>query len=174
MNLDQKIQQLQGQFDFEEPNIGHFNRFEKKLQNLNQKPKSNRFKQYSLIASVVLLLIVVGFGAFSKKKQTVVSPEFQQSEMYFSTVIKEELKKVNNQKNQDNKQIIDDALFQMKKLEEDFKILQKDLKKTQNKKAIIYAMLDNYQQRIKILQNLLHTLQNYNQLKNDNYEIQNS
>ncbi|HFS67153.1 MAG TPA: hypothetical protein ENK67_02970 [Flavobacteriia bacterium] len=172
MNLEQKITQLQDQFDFKEPNIGHFNRFEKRLQ--NKQPKKRKWKRYSLIASVVLLLLVIGWNTFSKNENTSVVPEFQQSQMYFATVIKEELKKVESQKTSDNRQIINDALLQMDNLEKEFKKLQKDLKTTQNKKAIIYAMLDNYQQRIKILQNLLSTLENYKQLKKHTYEVQNS
>lgn len=171
MNLEEKIKTLEGQFDIEEPSIGHFNRFEARLQN---KRKKKPFNKFYLVASVVLLFVVIGFKLFSEKANTnMVTPEFKQTENYFSTVINDELKKVVAQKNADNQQIISDAFLQMKKLEDNYKQLQKDLKNTQNKKAIIYAMLDNYQQRIKILQNLLNTLNQYKQLKNTNYEIQN-
>ncbi len=171
MNLEEKIKTLEGQFDIEEPSICHFNRFEARLQN---KRKKKPFNKFYLVASVVLLFVVIGFKLFSEKANTnMVTPEFKQTENYFSTVINDELKKVVAQKNADNQQIISDAFLQMKKLEDNYKQLQKDLKNTQNKKAIIYAMLDNYQQRIKILQNLLNTLNQYKQLKNTNYEIQN-
>ena len=167
MNLEDKIKQLNGQFDFEEPNIGHFNRFEKRLQQPTKKP----YRRFALIASVVVLCITIGVLSIKNKTNTIsVSPEFQQTETYFSQVIREELKKIDAQKNTENQQIITDAFKQMQKLESDYKKLQKDLINTQNKKQIIYAMLENYQQRIKILQNLLDTLEHYNQIKNTHHE----
>lgn len=171
MNLEDKIQQLQGQFDFKEPNIGHFNRFEKRL----KKHSKSSFKKYTRVAAIFLLFIIIGFIALKKHKNTLNSDaQFKQTETYFSQVIKEEIKKVNTQKNTENEQIINDAFLQMQILEKEFQKLQKDLKNKQNKQTIIYAMLENYQQRILILQNLLHTLKQYNRLKNTTYEIQNT
>jgi len=171
MNLEDKIQQLQGQFDFEEPNIGHFNRFENRLKKQSKSP----LLKYIRIAAVFLLFISIGFIAVKKQQNTLnTDTQFRQTETYFSQVIKEELKKVNAQKNTENEQIINDAFLQMQILDKEFLKLQKDLKNSQNKKTIIYAMLQNYQQRILILQNLLDTLEQYNHVKNNNYEIQNT
>lgn len=171
MNLEDKIQQLQGQFDFEEPNIGHFNRFENRLKKQSKYP----LLKYIRIAAVFLLFISIGFIAVKKQQNTLnTDTQFRQTETYFSQVIKEELKKVNAQKNTENEQIINDAFLQMQILDKEFLKLQKDLKNSQNKKTIIYAMLQNYQQRILILQNLLDTLEQYNHVKNNNYEIQNT
>ena len=173
MNLENKIKQLQGQFDFKEPNIGHFNRFEKRLNESWQPRKQNKYKKWMAIVAMLLLLITVGVKGISYSKSKMITPEFQQTETYFSAVIKEELKKVNAQKNTENQQIINDAFRQMNVLENDYQKLQEDLKQSQNKKAIIYAMLNNYQQRIYILQNLLATLEKYNHLKKNHYDIQN-
>jgi hypothetical protein len=174
MNLEEKIKYLNGQFDFEEPNIGHFNRFESRLKQQSNKPKRKPIKRFALIASVVVLFISIGVISIkNNSNNNIVNPEFQQTEFYFSQVIKEELKKIDTQKNSENKKIINDAFLQIKKLENDYKTLQKDLINTQNKKPIIYAMLENYQQRINILQNLINTLEQFNQVKKSDYEIQN-
>jgi uncharacterized membrane protein YhiD involved in acid resistance len=173
MNLEEKIKQLNGQFDFEEPNIGHFNRFESRLKQQSNNPKRKSIKNFALIASVVVLFISIGVISIKNNSNNIVNPEFQQTEIYFSQVIKEELKKIDTQKNPENKKIINDAFLQIKKLENDYKTLQKDLINTQNKKPIIYAMLENYQQRINILQNLINTLEQFNQVKKSDYEIQN-
>ncbi len=179
MKLEDKIKKIQNQFDIEEPTIGHFNRFEAKLQNHLKPKKRNPLKpyyKYLVAASFVLLFSFIGYKSLSNKNTATlanVSPELQQTESYFSAVIHDELKKVQLQKNHDNQKIIDDAMIQLQKLEKEYQSLGEDLKNSENKKALIYAMLDNYQQRIKILQNLLEQLEQFNQLKNNSYETQN-
>jgi len=176
-NLDNIFKNLEGKFDIEEPNIGHFNRFEAKLnQTKATKPKVN-LKFYSLIAAAasVVLLFGVWLGAsFSNKGMELanVSTEMAETQSYFVTTIKKELSLIENERNSNTEQLINDALEQLKILENEYSLLTLELKESMEDKRIIYAMISNFQQRIDILQSVLIQIEEVKQLKtqeNENY-----
>jgi len=176
-NLDNIFKNLESKFDIEEPNIGHFNRFEAKLnQTKATKPKVN-FKFYSLIAvaaSVVLLFGVWLGASFSNKGMELanVSTEMAETQSYFVTTIKKELSLIENERNSNTEQLINDALEQLKILENEYSLLTLELKESMEDKRIIYAMISNFQQRIDILQSVLIQIEEVKQLKtqeNENY-----
>ena len=171
MNLEKTCNNLKNQFDIEEPSLGHFDRFEARLK--GKKKKKFKYKYFAIAASFVLL-VGIAFTAFQSSSKGVeladISPKMEETQDYFAAVIHEELEKVNKEKTPENAKIIDDALVQLDLLETNYKKLTFELKETNNSKEIIFAMINNYQQRITVLQNLLNNLDNYKQLKNKEYE----
>ena len=176
-NLDNIFKNLENTFDIEEPRIGHFNRFENKLNQPKNKPVKNNFNLYAIIAvaASVLLLFGVWIGAsFSKQGMELakVSTEMEETQSYFTTSIKKELSLIENERNSTTEQLINDALKQIKKLEQQYKLLTIELKESSEDKRIIYAMISNFQQRIEVLQNVLAQIEEVKQLKtldNENY-----
>ncbi len=158
-----------GLFDIEEPTIGHFNRFQAKLNKQEiDKPKTNWYK-YIAIAASLLLLISLGF----KNNQTSkgidladVSPKLKETQDYFTTTIHKEMEKIAEIKNIENTNIINDSFKQLKILEEDYQKQKLALKNNSKNKTIIYIMINNYQKRIEILQHLLENLNKFNNIKN--------
>ena len=176
-NLDNIFKNLENTFDIEEPRIGHFNRFENKLNQPKSKPVKNNFNLYTIIAvaASVLLLFGVWIGAsFSKQGMELakVSTEMEETQSYFTTSIKKELSLIENERNSTTEKLINDALKQIKKLEQQYKLLTIELKESSEDKRIIYAMISNFQQRIEVLQNVLAQIEEVKQLKtqdNENY-----
>jgi len=176
-NLDNIFKNLEGEFDIEEPTIGHFNRFEAKLnQTKTSKPKNN-FKFYSFISVAASIVLIFGIwlgASFSNKGMELanVSTEMAETQSYFVSTIQKELSLIEDQRNSTTEQLINDALDQLKTLEKQYNLLTLELKESTEDKRIIYAMISNFQQRIDILQSVLNQIEEVKQLKtqeNENY-----
>lgn len=154
--LDKKLKELKGKFDVEMPNVGHFDRFESRLKGAETKT-FNLWKPLAIAASLLLLISFswpyLNAGNAIDLKD--VSPQMEETQSYFVSVINQELKEIGNLETPKNKKVIDDALVQIKKLKSDYKKLTVQLKESNEDKRIIYAMIDNYQKRIEILKSVL-------------------
>lgn len=172
-NLENIFKELKNQFDIEEPTIGHFNKFEAKL-NKKAFPKNNlKFFSYVAVAASIVLLFGVWLGAsLSDKGMELagISSEMQETQSYFLTTIENELKTIESERNKDTELLINDSLLQLKKLETQYSTLTLELKESIEDKRIIYAMISNFQQRIDVLQNLLIQIDTIKQLKTQNHE----
>lgn len=174
-NLEHKFKALENQFDIEEPNIGHFDRFEAKLNNSIPKTRKNIFKMvasFSFAASVILFVGIWLGSEFSNKGMQLasVSTEMRETQSYFVSIIEKELSLVESERNSNTEKIISDGLFQIKKLETQYSKLTLALKESNEDKRIIYAMISNFQQRIDVLQSLLLQIEEIKQLKTKNNE----
>lgn len=172
-NLEKIFKELENQFDVREPNIGHFNRFEAKL-NKGIKPNI-LFKRWSFIAiaASIILLFGVWLGkSFSNQGMELakVSSEMEETQSYFTTTISKELETIETERNSDTEQLINDGLLQLDILEKQYGKLTLELKESTEDKRIIYAMISNFQQRIEVLQNLLIQIEDVKQLKTKNNE----
>ena len=170
-SLDKKLKELEGQFDVEMPNIGHFDRFEARLEGIEKK-KFNLWKPLAIAASLLLLISFAWPYLNSENAIDLkdVSPQMEETQSYFVSVIDQELKEIGNLETPKNKKIIDDALIQIKKLESDYKKLTIQLKESNEDKRIIYAMIDNYQKRIEILKSVLTQINAIKQSKYNSNE----
>ena len=158
-------------FDISEPTIGHFDRFEKRLSMPNQKPKTN-WKWISIAASVVLIF-GIWFGQNQQKNYidlADISPKMEETQDYFTSVIRTEIEKINLQKTDNNSKLIEDSFLRLDHLEIQYKKLTLELKESDADKRVIFAMISNYQQRIEILENLLNQLENIKQIKATTHE----
>ena len=174
-NLENKFKALAGQFDTEEPKLGHFDRFEVRLARLPVKKKTwnpNTWKWLAIAASIALL-ISVGIGNYPTKQGLEladVSPKMEETQNFFVSTIQNEVKQINLKRNDNNKKVIDDAMIQLKKLENNYELLTVELEATNKDNRIIYAMISNFQQRIEVLKYLLVQLDEIEQLKNTQNE----
>jgi cytoskeletal protein RodZ len=173
--MEDKLEQFfsENNFDFKEPNKGHLDRFERKL-NLPQKRNKTSWKWLSVAASVVLIL---GFwlGSNHQKRQVDladVSPKMEEVQSYFVSAIHQELKTLEKNRSLDTETIIEHALEELEELEDNYKTFVKDLTKNGKQKTIINAMIKNYQRRLDILENTLKQIEiikNPNLLNNEIY-----
>ena len=157
-NIEDIFKNLENQLDIEEPTIGHFDRFEAKL-NRSKKSKSNvKLFSYVAVAASIILLFGVWIGDnFSSKGMELanISTEMGETQSYFVAVIEKELETIENERDSNTEIIINDALLQINKLEKQYGSLTLELKESTEDKRIIYAMISNFQKRIDVLQNLL-------------------
>ncbi|MDJ0645183.1 MAG: hypothetical protein QNJ57_04285 [Flavobacteriaceae bacterium] len=173
-NLEKRFKELHGQFDLEEPNIGHFNRFEAKLNRQQDQSKTIRWnpkswKWLAVAASVTLLLtLFINTPTQEAGMQLAeVSPEMEETQSFFISTIQNELESINAQRTDENKEIIDNALAHLNILEEEYNQLTIELEHSEQDKRIIYAMVSNFQQRIEVLQTLLQQLEEINDIKSE-------
>lgn len=159
-------------FDVDVPRFGHLDRFEKRL-NPQEKKKSFSYKWMSVAASVILLIGIWMGSNFTDNTLLLadVSPEMKETETFFVTTIKQELKEIEKYRNPTTERVIEDALNQLETLEDKYKELVKDLNKSFNDRRVVYAMISNYQNRIEILQNVLLQIDEIKKLKVKNDEI---
>ncbi|MEN8123763.1 MAG: hypothetical protein ABFR32_01435 [Bacteroidota bacterium] len=174
-NLENTIKEKRNEFDFAEPNIGHFERFEARLK-AQSKPKSKvvYWPWLSVAASIIIILGIWFGGNFTPNKGLEladISPKMEETQSFFIQTIQKEIAQIEKNKTPENQKIIDDAFSQLRILEKSYKKLTLELKESNEDKRVIYAMIFNFQQRIEILQNLMQQLEDIEQFENQNEQI---
>ena len=107
-----------------------------------------------------------------QQEEIQLSPQVQETQDYFSSVIQSELKNLKEQKNPMTTVLITDALHEMKKLETDYEKLKKEIAKNGENKQVVFAMITNMQTRISFLQQVMEQveqLNNFNTNTNENH-----
>jgi hypothetical protein len=178
-NIFNLFERLKDDFDVETPEIGHENRFLSKLKQAQDQEITATTKPVTLftwwkhIAAACILLLGLGifigsnFGASAEGTQVTFSPEVEKSQMYFASLIEVELEKVELAENEDTKEIIQDALVQLERLENDYRNLKNQLIERGDDKRILHAMVTNFQLRIELLESVLSQIDEIKLFKNE-------
>ncbi|MGG8494824.1 hypothetical protein ACQY1Q_00265 [Tenacibaculum sp. TC6] len=146
-------------FDIHEPHSGHLERFKRKL-NLPKKKSPFPWQWLSIAASVILVLgFYLGQMQRTNISLTEIAPNMAETESFFMTTIKQELKEIEKHRNIETETLIEDALDEIEELEEQYQTFIKELSKNNNKKLMIQNLINNYQQRLTVLENLLTKLE---------------
>lgn len=179
-NLNKLFDNLKGTFDTEEPKEGHQQRFLEMLQasqgvvSIEKKKKSLWWRSLSIAASIAILL-GIGFTMFNSpltvdQQVAEISPKVSQTQFYFANLIEDQVKQLESESTPETKKIIDDTMLQLKKLEDNYKVLEQDLLNGGNSKLILSAMINNFQTRIDLLQEVLDQVETIKNLKNQTNE----
>ena len=146
------FEQNKGKFDIYEPKTGHEARFLQKLQSRQTQRKSRFRHKRWWVAAVLLFLLAPGWqlSLYVHGKQGA-NTEIRQNEQYFSMIIKEELELIKNEKTPETEKVFNDAMQQIKLLEKDYQKLVRDYRQNKDK-YILNAMIENFRQRIEVLQ----------------------
>lgn len=173
-SLENLFQRIHDDFDFEEPKVGHQERFLEKLNNANGvvatlPRKRNWWKPLSIAASIALVC-VLGIQLFSNqptiKEQVVeIAPEVSETEFYFASLIEEQVQLLKQEKSPETAKLVDDTLSKLGELEADYKILEQELINGGNSKMILNAMITNFQIRIDLLEEVLANVETIKNLK---------
>lgn len=174
-NMKEMFDNLQGQWDTQEPPLGHQERF---LDRLNKKQKKKgrsllyRIALPAAAAIVVLLGIMVTYNPGSSDMQVVakMSPDTEQTQMYFASIIQKELAKVEKEDSPETKKLVQDALMRMEQLEKDYDKIVKELAARGENKQLIHAMVTNLQTRIAFLEEVLIKIENIKTIKEKYHE----
>lgn len=172
--------------DFE-PNDGHFERFQAKLNNQNKKKTITFNLVWKLAAAVVFVLLAVNQANiyFSPDKQNnnlsendsefslaSVSPEYKEVEFYYTNAISVGLNQWNSLMadgyiSKEEQDLMDTELADF---EVRFKNLQTDLAANPNDERVINAMLEYYQAKLDIINMIVNKLQEVKQQKTNSHE----
>lgn len=145
-------------FDVHEPHSGHLERFQRKL----QQPKRRKLPwKWMSVAACFVLSLGFWLGSNQQKNQLDLGdmPNMQETQNYFVNAINFELKNVEKHRSLDTESLIEEALEELEDLEDSYKEFIKDLNENGYNKQTIYAMIENYQQRLEILENLLQQIE---------------
>ena len=170
-------------FDLEDPEIGHEERFLSKL-NEDQNKKKNLGKgsvrslwsPWLAVAASIVFVIIIASSLLNTNTLTkpadlaAVSPEMKQTQEFYAKAIRAELEKVKTASSPETKMIVEDALAQLSKLDEEYKKLRVNLSESGNDKRVIFAMVSNLQQRIDVLNTVLTQIEEIKELKNNENE----
>lgn len=158
-------------WDFQNPANGHEKRFLRKL-NLKNAKKQTFWKPLAIACSLVIGFGLIYFISNSISNQSttevVFSPQVQETNDYFSSIISNELANLKQNETPQSKQLITDALKEMELLEKDYNKLKLEIKKNGENKQIIYALITNMQTRITFLKNVLDQVHSINKTNYDN------
>ena len=170
------------QLDVFEPSKNHRAKFMAKLEQQNktvvQLKPNNRKKIALWIGAVAASIILIGaFSVFmiqmnlkEKAELASVSPKMESNQNFFNMAIQQQLEEINKNATSENVQLINDALEQLEKLENNYEILKKDLVQSNNDKRVISAMINNFQKRASLLEDVLKKMDTINTLKGSNNE----
>jgi uncharacterized protein YeeX (DUF496 family) len=182
-NLDELFEDLRGKFDIDEPAIGHKNRFLDKLSTSDVASINNRkvinlnWKPFIAIAASVIICLGV-FTTINAQPEVLdlasVSPQMAETQDFFTTTINAELKKLNNERSPLTEQVITDALNRIELLENDYQQLKTDLTESNQDQRVIYAMINNFQNRIDVLNTVLEQIKIIKELKTNSDEPKNT
>src|SRR6056297_1243660 len=184
-DIDKIIHENRSVFDSFEPDEGHFERFEQKLnQHHKSKSKTKTFTLgYILKAAVVALLVVIsGLWVYEKtfdppatKKGIAlreISPEYREVEMYYTNLVNQKYNEINDFAFMDStqKEMLVNELNEMDSIYEN---LKKDLTMNPNDDRVINAMIQHYQLKVDVMNQILtqlHEVKNTEHKKSENYE----
>lgn len=171
-NLETLFEDLKHEFDTEQPDFGHENRFLNKLnKKQTTKPVRRLWRPFISIAASVAFLI--SFFLIIDQKDAPpslasISPELAQNASVFNVKLQSELQKINAEEYPEHQELIVDALFEIKVLEEDYKQLLYGLKENPESELIISAMILNFQSRIDVLQDVMDIIESSKQTTPNN------
>lgn len=160
-------------FDVHEPSENHLKKFEARLKAQHQPATKKPWSWIGIAASIVLLLGVwlgQNIQTGSGLELADVSPQMEETQVYFASLISTEIEKINSQKTPENQKIIDDAFKRLEHLELQYANLTIELKNSDSDKRVIFAMVSNFQQRVEVLQNVLEQLNELDLIKTTDHE----
>ena len=176
-NIARKIAKDRAALDTKVLRKGHQDRFLAKLEGMNDSEglasiasenKRNNWGKWVAAASIILM---IGFGLttimnYKEANLPEVPEEIANAEFYFEGLINADLEKLQSSKNEHTKQLIDDTISQINKLDQEYKALQKKLIEDYDRR-IVKAMISNFQTRIDLLNMVLEQVEIIEQIKNE-------
>ena len=172
-SIEELFKRLEGSLDLEQTPEGHQRRFMDRLnaQDGEQSPKvfnRSRWKWLSVAATIAILLTGGIFFQSSEEQPeglASVSAEMEATQSFFVSAISQELQNLKDLENEDHKALIEDTMNRLNALEAEYDKLKVDLMESGNDKRVIAAMINNFQARIELLQQVNQTIEEINTLK---------
>ena len=184
-NIDKIIRNNRELFDTAEPDEGHFNRFAVKLKQQKRKTRSLITYTFLLKAASIAILVTLSFlwtydnlikpsSENSGTTLSEVSDEYREVEVYYKQQVNlrfGQIRDLDVFSDTIQKTILLEELSDMDSI---YTNLQDELESNPKDKRIINAMIEHYQLKVDVMNQILLQLEqikNENLLKNGNHEI---
>lgn len=172
-NSNEMFNHFKGQWDTEEPLVGHEDRFLNRLEKKKNKGKGLIY-WITMPAAAAIAVIVTLLFTFSptakNSKVASLSPKTEETQVYFASIINTELEKVKQENSPETKKLVQDALIHMQELESDYEKITHELANKGESRQLIHAMITNLQTRISFLEDVLVKIENIKKIKETYYE----
>ena len=172
-SLKKYIRKNRDSFDEKEPLEGHFDRFRQQLEARKPARKVNLFMVAAAAAVAGLILtgtlgILYNNSSLSRNNSnglslSVVSPEFKEVEDYYLGQINTKYNQIKSLKENSSPEVESEINKTISDMDLGYYLLKKDLSNSPKQERIVSAMIQQYQVRIEMLDQILKTLQNFNQ-----------
>jgi len=180
-NIKQILDNQTNKFDIEIPNPEHKARFIEKLELLNTPVKTTKSNKYWYLNIAATLILFIGlFTLYNTNKQsetiivetTIENPftDISNAQFHLDGIVKRELVKLELERNDTTENLINGALSQLQFLENEQHKLEKQLNLNYDKR-IIKALVDNFQYRIQLLENVMQQIEITKEIKTENHEV---
>ena len=160
--LDHLFEELEGGFDLSKTPEGHQKRFMDRLNEVTTERKPRKWWKPLSIAASVLVLVTAGFFFLqdngNSNELASISPELEKTEDFFINTINSELETLKSLDDYDSKKLVKDALKSLEILEVEYGKLKFDLQKSGNDQRVVAAMIENFQNRIDLLQQVIEKI----------------
>lgn len=163
-------------FDTEEPSENHFENFDNLLQN----KRSKQTKKYSVslfikAASVLILLTLSSLWVYDniiadKEKQTINLPTLSEAEISYTSIISDRISKIESIDFEENKLEKEILLAELQQMDTVRQNLQKELEANPNDEKVTNAIIQYYQTKLHVINNILSKLNNVEIQKQKTYE----
>ncbi len=173
-SLKKYIRKNRDSFDEKEPLEGHFDRFRQRLETRKPAKKVNLFMVAA--AAAIAGLILTGtlgilynnpsFGRFNRTELSlsVLSPELKEVEDYYVSQINTKYNQIKSLKDSSTPELEKEVNKTINDMDLGYYLLKKDLSDSPKQERIVSAMIQQYQIRIDMLDQILSTLQYFSQL----------
>lgn len=170
--LEKRIKENRELFDAAEPAEGHFERFSGKLRLMHQKKQRVPWMTYLKAASVALLILLSGLWTHDyimdrlASKQSIslgdLSPEYREADLYYTSMFNEKYSEIDHctfPEDSMQKKILMKEITEMDSI---FVNLQKEIKLNPKDERIINAMIEHYERKLEVMNQILDQLKQLN------------
>ncbi len=173
-SLKKYIRQNRDSFEEKEPLEGHFDRFRQKLETRKPARKVNLFMvaAAAAIAGIILtgtmglLINSSSLNRYNTKELSlgVISPELKEVENYYISQINTKYNQINSLKKNSSPEMELEVKKAIDEMNLGYILLKRDLSTSPKQERIVSAMIQQYQIRVEMLDQILDTLQKFNQI----------
>ena len=176
-SLKKYIRHNRDSFDEKEPLEGHFDRFRQKMESRKPARKVNLFMVGA--AAAIAGLILTGtlslvynntsLSSYNKNELSLssLSPELKEVESYYKGQINNRYNQIKTLKSDASPEVQEEINKTINDMDFGYYMLKKDLSQSPKQERIISAMIEQYQTRIEMLDQILRTLQSISKINSN-------
>lgn len=165
--LRKYLMENQHAFDTEEPQEGHFERFSQKLQGNSAGSKRKPIIFFLRAAAVTVLMVLSSLWVYDHFlnpnykdgiRLSEISKEYQEVEIFYTSQVNSKIDEISSSayyKDSLHKKLVSKEL---KELDQLYNSLQLELKENPNDQRIIHAMIQHYQLKLEVLNQIMYHL----------------